>query len=66
MPGSSTFVALITGANSGIGKEVARQLLGLGHTVYVGARDIAKSQATVDELGGDARPLVIDVTDAWV
>ena len=64
MPGSSTFVALITGANSGIGKEVARQLLGLGHTVYVGARDIAKSQATVNELGGDARLLVIDVTDA--
>jgi NAD(P)-dependent dehydrogenase (short-subunit alcohol dehydrogenase family) len=56
--------ALVTGANSGIGKEIARQLVDAGHTVYVGARHGARGQAAVDELGGDARPLVLDVTDA--
>jgi NAD(P)-dependent dehydrogenase (short-subunit alcohol dehydrogenase family) len=56
-------IALITGANSGIGKEIARQLLAAGLTVYVGARDAERGRAAVDELGGDARPMVLDVTD---
>ncbi|MDT7663248.1 MAG: hypothetical protein QOD04_2804 [Pseudonocardiales bacterium] len=55
--------ALVTGANSGIGKEVARQLLGSGLTVYVGARDVGRGQAAVDELGAGAQLLVLDVTD---
>ncbi|MFG1608508.1 SDR family oxidoreductase [Actinoplanes sp. NPDC049265] len=55
--------ALITGANSGIGKEVARQLLAEGFVVHVGARDAARGQAAVDELGPGARMLVLDVTD---
>lgn len=55
--------ALVTGANKGIGKQVARQLAQAGLTVYVGARDAARGQATVDEIGGDTRPLVLDVTD---
>ena len=61
-PGSGS-VALVTGANSGIGKEIARQLLAAGLTVHVGARDPRRGRAAVDELGGDARLLVIDVTD---
>jgi NAD(P)-dependent dehydrogenase (short-subunit alcohol dehydrogenase family) len=32
-------VTLITGANKGLGFETARRLTGLGHTVYLGARD---------------------------
>ncbi len=55
--------ALVTGANSGIGKEIARQLLGAGLTVYVGSRDARRGQATVEELGDGARLLVLDVTD---
>jgi NAD(P)-dependent dehydrogenase (short-subunit alcohol dehydrogenase family) len=55
--------ALVTGANSGIGKEIARQLIGQGFTVYVGARDAGRGQAAVDELGEHASLLLLDVTD---
>lgn len=52
---------LITGANRGLGKEAARQLIAVGHTVYVGARDEARGCATAAELG--ARFVQLDVTD---
>ena len=57
-------VALITGANKGIGLETARQLGKLGITVLVGARDASKGEAAVAELkkdGVDARAVTIDV-----
>ena len=57
-------IALVTGANTGIGREIARQLADAGHTVYVGARDPGRGKAAVAEIGGDARLLVLDVTDA--
>lgn len=55
--------ALVTGGNSGIGKEIARQLVSVGFTVYVGSRDAERGRAAVTELGGGARLLVLDVTD---
>ncbi len=60
-------VALITGANKGIGLETARQLGKLGITVLVGARDAGKGREAVDKLtaeGIDARPVKLDVVDA--
>ena len=57
-------IALVTGANGGIGKEIARQMLNWGMTVYVGSRDMGRGQVAVDELGAGARLLVLDVTDA--
>ncbi|MFL6117478.1 MAG: SDR family NAD(P)-dependent oxidoreductase [Catenulispora sp.] len=52
---------LITGANKGLGREAARQLIAAGHTVYVGARDVVRGRAAAEELG--ARFVQIDVTD---
>jgi NAD(P)-dependent dehydrogenase (short-subunit alcohol dehydrogenase family) len=57
-------IALVTGANKGIGKEIARQLAGAGLTVYAGSRDADRGRRAVEEIGGDARLLVLDVTDA--
>lgn len=52
---------LITGANKGLGKETARQLIAAGHTVYVGARHAQRGRAAADEL--DARFVQLDVSD---
>jgi NAD(P)-dependent dehydrogenase (short-subunit alcohol dehydrogenase family) len=57
-------IALVTGANKGIGKEIARQLADRGLTVYVGSRDPGRGKQAVEEIGGDARLLTLDVTDA--
>jgi NAD(P)-dependent dehydrogenase (short-subunit alcohol dehydrogenase family) len=56
--------ALVTGASGGIGKEIAHQLAAAGLTVYVGSRTIERGQRAVDDIGGNARLLVVDVTDA--
>ncbi|HYJ56268.1 MAG TPA: SDR family NAD(P)-dependent oxidoreductase [Mycobacterium sp.] len=52
---------LITGANKGLGYETARQLIAVGHTVYIGCRDPKRGQSAADQLG--ARLVHLDVTD---
>jgi len=60
-------VALVTGANKGIGRAAAEQLAALGMTVLIGARDPHRGEEAAGALragGGDAHALTLDVTDA--
>jgi NAD(P)-dependent dehydrogenase (short-subunit alcohol dehydrogenase family) len=54
---------LVTGANRGIGREVARQLLARGDRVVVTARQPDAAQRTAEQLGGDVIAATLDVTD---
>ena len=56
-------VALVTGANKGIGLQIAKDLAGHGFTVLVGSRSINNGDAAAKNVGADARALQLDVTD---
>jgi NAD(P)-dependent dehydrogenase (short-subunit alcohol dehydrogenase family) len=56
-------VALITGANKGIGLQIAKDLAAHGFTVLVGSRDIKNGEAAAKGVGPDARALQLDVTN---
>jgi NAD(P)-dependent dehydrogenase (short-subunit alcohol dehydrogenase family) len=63
---SEQTIALVTGANKGIGYEIAAGLGALGWSVGVGARDDTRREAAVDKLradGVDAFGVPLDVTD---
>ncbi|WP_406095776.1 SDR family NAD(P)-dependent oxidoreductase [Kitasatospora purpeofusca] len=63
---SERTIALVTGANKGIGYEIAAGLGALGWSVGVGARDERRRQAAVERLranGVDAFGVPLDVTD---
>lgn len=58
--------ALVTGANKGIGREIARRLAVDGYTVWLGCRDAGRGEAAAGELrqaSGDIRVLPLDVAD---
>ena len=54
-------ITLITGGNKGLGYESARRLIGLGHKVYIGARDAERGKVAAEKLG--AHFVRLDVTD---
>ena len=59
-------IALVTGANRGLGLEVSRRLAEAGMRVYLGSRDLSKGQQAADQLREhslDVEPIVLDVTD---
>lgn len=56
-------VALVTGANQGIGLQIAKDLVGHGFTVLVGSRNFERGQAAAQQVGADALALQLDVTD---
>ncbi len=60
-------IALVTGANQGIGLQIARDLAARGCFVLLGSRDLARGEAAareVDASGETVRALQLDVTDA--
>lgn len=60
-------IALVTGANKGLGKEIARQLAQRGMSVALGSRDIERGEAAARDLRGEGlgvTALQLDVTDS--
>ena len=61
-------LALVTGGSAGIGRAIARELLGFGASVLIAARDGDALEAARDELAeecpdGDVRAFIADVAD---
>jgi NAD(P)-dependent dehydrogenase (short-subunit alcohol dehydrogenase family) len=66
MSNSTGKIALITGANKGIGLETARQLGKLGVTILAGSRDLARGEEAAEVLRGigvDARAVKLDIVN---
>lgn len=60
---SNDRIALITGANQGIGLQIAKDLAARGLTVFVGSRNLANGDAAAKDIGQNAHALQLDVTD---
>ncbi len=56
-------VALVTGANKGIGLQIATELAARDFTVLVGSRNQRNGEIAAEGIGQDARAIQLDVTD---
>ena len=54
---------LLTGCNSGIGKETLRVLAKRGAHVIAAARTVEKAQAACDEVGGETTPVACELSE---
>ncbi|MCD7058498.1 SDR family NAD(P)-dependent oxidoreductase [Pelagibacterium xiamenense] len=57
-------IALVTGANQGIGLQIATDLAASGLTVLLGSRNAGRGKAAAQTIAGDVHPIELDVTDA--
>lgn len=55
-------VALVTGANQGVGFQIAKALVENGYKVYIGSRNLSNGEKAAAEIGGTAYPVQLDVT----
>ncbi len=55
-------VALVTGANQGVGNEIAKALAANGYIVYVGSRKLENGEKAAAEIGENAKAIQLDVT----
>lgn len=56
-------ITLVTGANQGVGLQVAKELVANGDTVLLGSRNFERGEAAAAQLGAGAIPIQLDVTD---
>ena len=56
-------VVLVTGANQGIGLQVAKELVSKGVTVLLGSRNWERGEIAAKSVGGGSHALQLDVTD---
>ena len=56
-------VVLVTGANQGIGLQVAKELVAKGLTVLLGSRDLGRGETAAKTVGAQAHAVRLDVTD---
>lgn len=61
---SNQRIALVTGANQGIGLQIVKEFAEKGLTVFLGARSLEKGESAAKPLKGDVRVIQLDVTDA--
>jgi NAD(P)-dependent dehydrogenase (short-subunit alcohol dehydrogenase family) len=57
-------VALVSGANTGIGFQIAKALAENGYTVFAGSRDLQKGKTAAGKIGGQAKAIQLDITDS--
>jgi NAD(P)-dependent dehydrogenase (short-subunit alcohol dehydrogenase family) len=55
-------VALVTGANQGVGFQIAKALAANGYTVYIGSRNLSNGEKAAAEIGANAHAIQLDVT----
>lgn len=55
-------VALVTGANQGVGFQIAKALADNGYIVYVGSRNLSNGEKAAAEIGVTAHAIQLDVT----
>jgi NAD(P)-dependent dehydrogenase (short-subunit alcohol dehydrogenase family) len=63
VPDQSGKCFIVTGANTGIGFDVARVLAAKGARVLLACRDAGKAQAAIARIGGDVVHLPLDLAD---
>lgn len=63
VPASDRRIALVTGANQGIGLQIAKDLVASGFAVLVGSRNLERGEVAAKEIGQDAYALPLDVKD---
>ncbi len=56
-------VALVTGANKGIGLQIAKELAAHGFTVLIGSRNLERGETAASSVGADAHAVQLDVTN---
>ncbi|MBG6233825.1 NAD(P)-dependent dehydrogenase (short-subunit alcohol dehydrogenase family) [Pedobacter sp. CAN_A7] len=60
---NNQLIALVTGANQGVGNEIAKALAAHGYIVYLGSRKLENGEKAAAEIGENAKAIQLDVTD---